>query len=149
MYGSDLRLHLEMFLTLDRPQLRTSINLLSSKFEMMVQCILFALSENLYIVKLLDSCLKSGIILIMFCAQLCLTVTPMDCSPPGSSVHRVFQAGITGVGLPFPPLGDLDPGIKPQSPVSPVLPLDSLVLSHCRGHIYNCFLLTSIVDLSP
>lgn len=149
MYGSDLRLHLEMFLTLDRPQLRTSINLLSSKFEMMVQCILFALSENLYIVKLIKSCLKSGIILIMLCAQLCLTVTPMDCSPPGSSVHRVFQAGITGVGLPFPPPGDLDPGIKPESPVSPVLQADSLVLSHCGGLIYNCFLLTSTVYFSP
>ena len=27
--------------------------------------------------------------------QLCLTLcNPMDCSPPGSSVHRVFQARI-------------------------------------------------------
>ena len=30
-------------------------------------------------------------------------------------------------GLPFPPLGDLpDPGIKPESPVSPKLQADSL-----------------------
>ena len=29
------------------------------------------------------------------CAQLCLTLCdPMDCSPPGSSVHGIFQAGI-------------------------------------------------------
>ena len=32
------------------------------------------------------------------CAQLlqsCLTLrNPMDCSPPGSSVHRILQAGI-------------------------------------------------------
>ena len=141
-----------MFLKLDRPQVRTSINLLSSKFEVTVQCILFALSENLYIVKLLDSCLKSGIILIMFMcsiARLCLTVTPMDCSPPGSSVHRIFQAGITGLGLPFPPPGDLDPGTKPKSPVSPVLQADSSVLSHWGGLIYNCFLLTFIVYFSP
>ena len=28
-------------------------------------------------------------------AQLCLTLSdPMDCSPPGSSVHGIFQAGI-------------------------------------------------------
>ena len=46
---------------------------------------------------------------------------PMDCSPPGSSVHRISQAGILE-WLPFPPPGDLpDPGIKPTSPVSPAL----------------------------
>ena len=28
--------------------------------------------------------------------QLC---DPMDCSPPGSSVHRILQATITGVGI--------------------------------------------------
>ena len=29
------------------------------------------------------------------CAQLCLTLCdPMDCSPPGSSVHGIFQARI-------------------------------------------------------
>ena len=28
-------------------------------------------------------------------AKLCLTLcNPMDCSPPGSSVHGIFQAGI-------------------------------------------------------
>ena len=28
-------------------------------------------------------------------AQLCLTLSdPMDCSPPGSSVHGIFQAGV-------------------------------------------------------
>ena len=28
-------------------------------------------------------------------AQSCLTLCdPLDCSPPGSSVHRIFQAGI-------------------------------------------------------
>ena len=40
----------------------------------------------------------------------------MDCSPPGSSVHGIFQAGIWS-GLPFPSPGDLsDPGLKPGSP---------------------------------
>ena len=43
----------------------------------------------------------------------------MDCSPPGFSVHGIFQARILS-GLPFPPPGDLpDSGIKPTSPVYP------------------------------
>ena len=50
--------------------MRKSVKLLSSKFEMTVQCISSALNENLYVVKLSDSCLKFGIILIMLCAQL-------------------------------------------------------------------------------
>ena len=38
---------------------------------------------------------------------------PMDCSPPGSSVHGILQARIL---LPFPTPGDLpNPGIEPSS----------------------------------
>ena len=50
-------------------------------------------------------------------SQSCLTLgNPMDCSPPGSSVHGILQARILG-GLPFPSPGDLpDPEIKPGSP---------------------------------
>ena len=34
--------------------------------------------------------------------QLCLTCDPMDCSPPGSSVHGIFQARILEwVAIPF------------------------------------------------
>ena len=41
---------------------------------------------------------------------------PMDCSLPGSSVQRVFQARILE-WVVIPPLEDLsDPGIKPMSP---------------------------------
>ena len=49
--------------------------------------------------------------------QSCLTVcNPMDCSPPGSSVHEIFQARILE-WLPFPSPGDLlDPGIECRSP---------------------------------
>ena len=41
---------------------------------------------------------------------------PVDCSPPGSSVHGILQARILEwVAIPSP--GDLpDPGIKPTSP---------------------------------
>ena len=44
--------------------------------------------------------------------------SPMDCSPPGSSVHGDSPGKITGMGC-HPPPGDLpDPGIKPGSQVS-------------------------------
>ena len=50
-------------------------------------------------------------------AQLCLTLcNPMDCSPPGSSVHGIFQARILEwVAISFS--GDLpNPGIKSRFP---------------------------------
>ena len=59
--------------------------------------------------------------------QLCPTLcNPMDCSPPGYSVHRIFRQEYWS-GQPFLPLGDLpDPNIEPVSPVSPALQTDSL-----------------------
>ena len=52
------------------------------------------------------------------CSALCDSV---DCSPPGSSVHRIFQARILEQ-VAFPPPGDLpDPVIKPMSLASPAL----------------------------
>ena len=47
-------------------------------------------------------------------AQSCLTLCdPVDCSPPGSSIHR-FSRQEYWSGLPFPSPGDLpNPGIKP------------------------------------
>ena len=60
-------------------------------------------------------------------AQSCMTLCePMDCSPPGSSVHMILQSRIPESkkkkeywsGLPFPSPGDLPyPGIKSWSPV--------------------------------
>ena len=54
-------------------------------------------------------------------AKSCVTLcNPRDYTPPGSSVHGIFQGRILGCGLPFPLPGDLlDPGIKPTSPMSP------------------------------
>ena len=47
------------------------------------------------------------------CSTLC---DPMDCSPPGSSVHG-FSRQEYWSGLPFPSPGDLpNPGIEPGSP---------------------------------
>ena len=46
-------------------------------------------------------------------AQSCPTLCdPTHCSPPGSSLHGIFQVRIWS-GLPFPPPGDLpNPGIE-------------------------------------
>ena len=49
-------------------------------------------------------------------AQACLTLfDPMDCGPPGSSVHGILQVRTPEwVAVPSP--GDLpDPGIEPRS----------------------------------
>ena len=57
---------------------------------------------------------------------------PMYCSLPGSSVHGTLQARILE-WVAFPSPGDLpDPGIEPESPVTPTLQADSLPLSQ-RG----------------
>ena len=65
--------------------------------------------------------------LLQSCPPLC---DPMDCSPPGSSVHGILQARIWS-GLSCPPPGDLpDLGTEPASPVPPALQADSLPLSH-------------------
>ena len=58
----------------------------------------------------------------MHSAQLCPTpCNPMDCNPPVSSVHGIFQAGILE-WVAFPPPGELPyPGVEPTSPVSPAL----------------------------
>ena len=74
-------------------------------------------------------------------AKSCSTlVTPMDCSPPGSSVRGISQQEYW-TGLPFPPPGGLpDPGIEPGSPV---LQEDSLPVIQWgfpdTGAIINCF----------
>ena len=60
----------------------------------------------------------------MLVTQSCPTLcNPMDCSPPGSSVHETFQARILERS-PFSSPGDLpNPGFEPRSPV---LQADSL-----------------------
>ena len=52
------------------------------------------------------------------CPTLC---NPMDCSPPGSSIHGISRQEYWS-GLPCPPPGHLsDPGIGPASLMSPAL----------------------------
>ena len=104
-------------------KLQTSVYFISKQFSMHVLCLV---------------------------AQSCLTLCdPMDCNPPGSSVHGVSTGQNTAVGC-HPPPGDLpNPGIKPRS--SP-LQVDSLQSepprkpvqhTHTHTHIYifGCALL--------
>ena len=61
-------------------------------------------------------------------AQSCPTLcNPMNCSPPGSSVHGILQARILEWRWPFSsPEYPPNPGIEPESPASPTLQTDSL-----------------------
>ena len=54
--------------------------------------------------------------------QSCLIhCNPMDCNPPGSSVHRILRQEYQS-GLPVLSPGDLPgPGIEPKSLISPAL----------------------------
>ena len=66
----------------------------------------------------------AGLVCVWLVTQSCPTLCdPMDCSPPGSSVHGNLQARLWS-GLPCPPPGDLsNPEIEPRSPT---LRVDSL-----------------------
>ena len=73
-------------------------------------------------------CRKSCLELILLClvAQLCPTLCdPMDCSPPGSSVHRDSPGKNTGMGCRA-----LLWGIFPTEGSNPGL-------QHCRWILYN------------
>ena len=64
----------------------------------------------------------------MLVALSCLTLCyPMDCSPPGFSIHQEFSKQEFWSGFPFPSPRDLpDPKMEPGSPV---LQADSLPLA--------------------
>ena len=62
--------------------------------------------------QVLSICLKVKVLVTQSCLSLC---SPVDCSPPGSSVQGILQARILE-WLLFPSSGHLpDPGIKPVS----------------------------------
>ena len=65
------------------------------------------------------------VVILLFSLLSCvwLFCDPMDCSPPGSSVHGIFQARILEwIAILFS-RGSSWPGIKPESPASPVSPV--------------------------
>ena len=79
-----------------------------------------------------------------------LFVTPMDCSPQGSSVSEILQARIYWSGLPFPSLGYLsNPGIKPRSPTlqADTLPSEPPGKPFCHQGSVIC--ISEIIDISP
>ena len=56
------------------------------------------------------------------CSVVSDSLRPVDCSPPGSSVHGILQARILESRLPFPTPRDLpNTGIEPVSLASPAL----------------------------
>ena len=63
--------------------------------------------------------------------QSCPTLCDlMECSPAGSSVHGILQAGIPAwVAMPSSRQFS-NPGIEPSSPVTPAMQEDSFSLSH-------------------
>ena len=64
---------------------------------------------------------------LQLCPALC---DPMDCSPPGSSIHGLLQTRILE-WVAIPSCRDLpNPGMETASPVTPELQADSLLLSH-------------------
>ena len=77
---------------------------------------------------------RDGIIWWALVIQLCLTLHPMDCSLPGSSVHGISLARLQDwVAISFSK-GSSWPGIEPRSPMcrlSLVLQADSLPAEPC------------------
>ena len=81
---------------------------------------------------------------LLSCIQLC---NPTHYSPPGSSVHRSFQARILEWVWHFPPPGDLPgPGIEPTPSGSPALAVGFFA---CLSHQGNsvCILSTLLACL--
>ena len=97
--------------------------------------------------KMLSANLSEGIQLEHACCvtKSCLTIyDPMDCSPPGSSVHEIFQARIleqvaisSSGGLP-------NPGIQPMSPASPALAGGFFTTEPPGKHLYNYILESNV-----
>ena len=64
-------------------------------------------------------------------SHLCLTLCdPLDCSPPGSSGHGIFQARILEWVAISSWMGSSQPSDKPTSPVSSALQVVLYLLSH-------------------
>ena len=84
------------------------------------------------------------------CPTLC---DPMDCSPPGSSVHGILQPRILE-WLPFPSPGDLpNPGIAPLSPTCPALAgkflnTSTTVATAAAKLLQSCLTLRDPIDCS-
>ena len=77
---------------------------------------------------------------------------PLDCRPPGSSVHRILQARILE-WVAGPPPGDLpDPGIEHVSLIFPALAVQFFTTSATwealKYHVYTLFANLGLVYLT-
>ena len=75
---------------------------------------------------------KDWLPLVVLCsvAELCLTLCkPMNCNPPDSSVHGIFQSTILEWVAVSSSRDLRDPGMEPISLASPSLQVDSLPLA--------------------
>ena len=89
-------------------------------------------SNNNFLIIIYVTCLalkysKTSFSCVCLPTQLCLTLCdPIDCNPPGPSVHGMLQARYWS-GLPFPSPGDIpDPGIKTGHLQADALPSEPL-----------------------
>ena len=82
------------------------------------------------------------VVCVDVCAQSCLTLcNPMDCSPPASSDHGIFQAMLEWVALSFS-RGSSHPGDQTRlSCVSCVGRWIFLPLSHLEVPAFNIYLI--------
>ena len=83
-----------------------------------LQALDFAILKIYYASNYINSLFAVTVVKVkMSVAQLCLTLCdPVDCSPPGSSVHGILSPGKnTGVGCHSLLQGIPDPGIEPRS----------------------------------
>ena len=80
--------------------------------DFLVGVALFSISRNGVKVSHLSK--RSEVLFGQRCPTLCY---PMDCSPPGSSLHGILQdRTLEWVAIPFS-RGSSQPGIQPRSPV--------------------------------
>ena len=71
-------------------------------------------------------------------AQSCPTLCePIDCSPPDSSAHGIFQATILEWVAISCSRKSSQPDLEPESPASLASQADSLLLSHQRSPLSN------------
>ena len=87
---------------------------------------------------ILQSYPRKKVTFLYICVCLVAQSCPTPCDPLEYSQPRLlcpwdFSGQITGVGYHFPPPEDLPkPGIKPVSPMSPILQVDSLPVEPSR-----------------
>ena len=86
--------------------------------------------------------------LTQLCLESCLC-DPMDCSPPGSSVHRIFQARILEWLFIFYSKDLPDPGIKPVCPTSPALAGGFFTSEPCGQAEKGDMALGKVVETGP